>query len=294
MQEHTSTYRLKKLALARFLAESTVAGFLTMLAPVLFCGGIYKQMELHWQLACLAVSLIAAFFLAAAGLVTHTVKINKEGLTTISFFQRHFAPWPAISTLCLRNTYGWKRYQLTTAGKELSFPVLLDKVGELVAHIRNRLPHQGRLAASSGIYTISRFSLVATFIKELCFLVFIACFWLFSFSQFKSPKSHNEDIVLLFAAGLALSILFLVRCLLLSRLVTLIKLDAAGLQGYRLLGKFQMAWSDIKTAASSWPALPEGILLRSGKHWFLISTDVERFDELAADISTHLPAKPGS
>lgn len=291
MQEDKGKYSLRKLALARFLAESTVAGILTMLAPVLFFSGTYKQLELHWQLGCLVVSVIAIFFLIAAGMVTHTVKIDREGITTISFLQRHFVSWAAASGLCLKNSYGWKRYCLITPDKELSFPILLDKVDELVERIRSRLPNQGRLNTSAGIYTISRFSLMLAFIKELGFFIFIVCFWVFSFTQLRAPQSHGEDIALLFMACFILSALLVVRCLLLSRAITLVKLDTAGLQGYRFMGKFHIAWSDIKAVMNSWPALPEGILLRSGKQWFLVSSDLERFDELAADIAAHLPGK---
>src|SRR5262249_40113071 len=144
--------------------------------------------------AIYATALLAACILPCYGFVTWRVNVDERGLAAISLFKRQRAAWSDLERLSFKTSFNWRRYVVIFAGGELTFPVWLKDMKELVQLIRDHLPQSGSegRGRKQRLFKQDVFGLVMQFVKVLLGLLFIVVFWIF-FATIRSGKGLSQS-----------------------------------------------------------------------------------------------------
>jgi hypothetical protein len=183
-------------------------------------------------------------------------------------------------------------------GDELSFPVLLNKIDDLVAEITDHLPPSaGRLRSTHRHFIYDRLAFALQFLQSLAAVVFATVFWFFFMA--KMHISHNNtDTVLLLVFCAAITLVFAWRMQVVASMPRSIETTKAGLVITTYLGKRTIGWSDIKGVGLPMPLLPEGFTVKTTKGTILVGAAMECADELQIFIKSRMngagaPSRPG-
>lgn len=274
---------------ARLFAEMT-ACLIVIALPVVAALPIHKYAIAPTTMAALILLAVGAgVLLPSYGFITYKVKVDDDGLQLLSAFKKQVVAWQQMQSLGLKTSFGWRRYVITTDGESASFPIWLANVTELVHLIRARLPNRGMSAAARDrVFKQHPLGLVMQIGKLTATIGFIGLFWYFFVTMLKRPPKEATDIAIIFGACVVLTVLMLWRIWLIAFMPRRVEVSDEGLFLDTWFFKKPVAWSETKKVNAPPMILPEGELLSTKGGWFLLSADLEAFDELQYEVSRRL------
>lgn len=287
--ENFKSFNLKPLVVARLFAEMTACVIIIAL-PVVAALPIHKYTIAPTTMAALILLAVGAgVLLPSYGFITYKVKVDDQGLQLLSAFKKQVVEWQQIKSLGLKTSFGWRRYVIATDGDSASFPIWLGNVMELVNIIRSSLPDRGiSAAARERVFKQHPIGLVMQIGKLLLTVGFIALFWYFFATMLKRPPKEQMDVAIIFGACLILTALMLWRVWLIAFMPRRVEVSDEGLVLDTWFFKKPVSWSETKKVNAPPMILPEGELLSTKGGWFLLSADLEAFDELQYEVSRRL------
>lgn len=284
------SFTLKPLVVARLFAEMT-ACLIVIALPVVAALPVHKLEVAPTTMAALILLAVgAAALLPSYGFITYKVAVDDDGLKLLSAFKKQSVNWHDITSLGLKTSFGWRRYVIQTSSQEsASFPIWLGRVGELVTLIRSRLPDRGRSqAARNRVFRQHPVGLLMQLGKLALTVGFIALFWYFFATLLKSPQRDQMDIAIIFGASLILTALMLWRLWLIACMPRQVETSSEGLKLITWFFQKDVPWKETARVNAPPLVLPEGELLKTSAGWFLLSADLEAFDELQYEVASEL------
>lgn len=285
-------YSLKPMVLIRLLAEMTVLLVLIGLPACTIFVPRFQHLPLAPRLAIYTVSVLALCILPFYGFITWRVKVDDLGLTVIALFKRQFAEWSQLEKLSFKSSWNWRRYIVAFDGGELSFPIWLVNLKELVQLIRDRLPEEGsaRGAMRQRVFKQDLFGLSMQSGRVLLGVLFIAIFWYFFFTVSGGKSLSRTDYLLVLAGCIAATVLVGWRCLVIALMPKSLELTDSELIVRTIFFERRLPWSQVKGVGPSFFMLPEGLMLRTAGGSFLLTEELEAVDELEEAIVRKLSA----
>lgn len=285
------SFILKPLVVARLFAEIT-ACLIVVALPVVAALPVHKYQIAPTTMAALILLAVgAACLLPSYGFVTYKVSVDDdEGLKLLSAFKKQLVEWNEITSLGLKTSFGWRRYVISTTGESATFPIWLSNVQELVATIRSRLPERGMSeAARQRVFQQHPVGLVMQIAKLGVTVIFIALFWYFFTTLIKSSRQEPLDVAIILGACLVLTALMLWRIWLIASMPRRVEVHNDGLQlSTWFVQNRPVLWAETRIVNAPPLLLPDGTLLKTPGGWFLLSADLESFDELQYEVDRHL------
>lgn len=276
----------------RMMAELTVLIILAGIPIYLFFTGELQRVSIITQTLLVVAGLVAAMIMPAYGFITYRVTIDDEGLRTIALFRKNFMSWQQITGLRLRAAFGWRRFVVLSEHEELSFPVWLNKVEELVEQIRERLPKGGRMIAVGGakVYAQDAIGTAFTIFKLTAGIAFIFLFWMF-FAYLQGHKASQIDALIILAACLVFTSAMLFRSYTILMMPRVVATDKDGVTLKSWFKSAQFSWDELKEIKTPLFFLPEGIVAKTSKSTFLIGNELDAFDELEDELRERTKAR---
>jgi hypothetical protein len=281
-------YRLKTMVLARILAEATVCTLFIAIPIGLQLNGALRVYPAAVKAMLLCLGGVGVVLLPWFGFITWLVTTNDVGLTAHSLFKKHTLEWVKIKNLSRRSSWTWLRFVVEGENEELSFPVLLNKVDDLVTEITDHLPPSaGRLRSTHRQFVYDRLAFALQFMQSLAAVIFATVFWFFFVARTHITHNNTDTILLLFFCA-AITLVFAWRMQVVASMPRSIETTRAGLVVTTYLGKRTIAWSDIKRVGVPMPLLPEGFTVKTTKGTILVGAAMECADELQSFIRARM------
>jgi hypothetical protein len=296
-------YRLKGMAAVRILAEVAMLLILVALPLVLLCIGQFFQLMLTMKIVCIGTCLVSLLILPFYGRLPYKVQLDDEGIRAVAVLGLRKVQWQETTGLTLKTSWGWRRYVVTASSGELSFPMWMTDLKDLVEAIRQRLPNRGYTGASAArdrIFRQDPVSLAIHGFKLLCSLVFIAVFWTFALSlvlhgghggRAGGAMDDHGDALIIVAVCLLITVFMLIRCFFMALMPATVVLKSGGLLVESMFFKREYGWEQVKSVRRPWFFLPEGILIFTQKGLILIGDQLDAFDELQEELSKRVSGK---
>lgn len=285
------SFTLKPLVVARLFAEIT-ACLIVVALPVVAALPVHKYHIAPTTMAALILlAVAAACLLPSYGFITYKVAVDDEqGLKLLSAFKKQLVEWTEITSLGLKTSFGWRRYVISTTGESATFPIWLGNVQDLVATIRSRLPERGMSeAARQRVFQQHPVGLVMQVAKLGVTVIFIALFWYFFATLIKSARHEPLDVAIILGACLVLTALMLWRIWLIASMPRRVEVQNDGLHlSTWFVERKPVLWAETRKVNAPPLLLPDGTLLKTPVGWFLLSADLESFDELQFEVDRHL------
>lgn len=290
----SKTYHLKGMVLLRMLAELTVLGILIALPIVLWLVGIFAKLSFISQALLVVAAAVAAMVAPAYGFITTNVSIDVYGFYARSLFRKQFILWRDVEGLRLRSAFGWRRYVLVGAtNEEISFPVWVHEIEDLVDKIRSQIPEGGRMVAVSGVrvYAQDRTATLFQISKLLIGLGFVVVFWIFYASLQARKHADPSDAWIILGATVIFTCAMLYRSYVIVMMPRVVSTDETGLIVQTWFKRAQLSWSELKAITLPLFFLPEGIVIKTEKGKYLIGNQLDAFDELQDELKDKLAVK---
>jgi len=278
------------MVILRLMAEMTVLLFLILLPAATFFLPRLQHLPIAVKTAFYAASVLALCVLPCYGFITWRVKVDDDGLSTISAFKRQFAAWADLEKLSFRTSFNWRRYVVSCQDAELTFPIWLAELKELVGLIRDRLPQGGQKGGADRqrSFKQDRLGLVMQFVKVLLGLMFIVVNWLF-FATIRSGKGLGQsDFILVLTVCIIVTVIVGWRCLVVALIPRALELTDGELIVRTCFFERRLPWEKVKGLTPSFFLLPEGLMLKTLGGSFLLTEDLEAVDELESAIREKL------
>lgn len=275
------------MVLVRMLAEVTALLILVALPIVLFINGQFSKIATLTQSLLVVAAVVAALIIPAYGFITYRVAVDIDGIRTISVFRRQFMPWGGVTGLRLRSAFGWRRYVVVSESEELSFPIWLNNISELVDQIRAQLPQGGRMVATGGAKIFAHDNVGTCFqlFKLLLGFVFIGLFWaFFAYLQTAKKKADPSDAAVILIASILITVAILVRSLVIVMMPRVVSTNSRGITLKSFFNQLELTWDDVKAVSAPFFLLPEGVVLKTSKGKVLIGNELDAFDELEEEL----------
>lgn len=270
------------MVLARMLAEMTVLLILFVLPGILILTGQFQQASITGKVVLFSLSLIAAVILPAYAFITWRVKTDQTGLTTMSLAKKEHCPWTSIKRISRRSNWNWVRYVVEHQGGELSFPIWLNNVEDLLDMIRQRLPKGSGVGNPFRRFSQDRISLIFQCVQAALGVGLVIVFWFF-FAELAQRQSTNQtDLSLVFAFCLVITIMFLWRTSVVFLMPKSVELTPSGIIVDTMLFSRRISWQNVLKITPSFPLLPEGFMLATERGSFLIGNGIDSADELVS------------
>jgi hypothetical protein len=294
-----ASYSLKTMVVIRMFAEITALAILASLPLVLWFSGQLAKISPITQALLVVAGIVAALILPAYGFVTLRVVVDVDGLRTISLFRKQHLPWGNMLALRLRSAFGWRRYVVVSEHEELSFPIWLNNVEQLVDQIRSRLPQGGRMIAVAGAKVFAEDNLGTAFqmFKLASGLLFIGLLWTFFFhlqthhTPGATKPADPTDAIVILVACLIFTVAILIRSAIIVMMPRVVSTDQQGVTVQSWFRRAQFAWDELRTVQSPLFFLPEGLVVKTAKGNFLFGNQLDAFDELEEEMRSRLIKK---
>ena len=289
------TYRLKTMVLARIMAEATALMAMVITPLLLFFFGGFAQFSAVVKFLFLAVALVAACILPAYGFITYQVTLCGSLLTAHSMLRKTSCRLDQITGLTRRSSLKFVRFVVEFDGGELTFPIWLKNVDELVALLRRSLPaYLGSARLSSGrTFKQDGLATVLQVAQVLISLIFVVVVWLFTVAILKGgdASAGNSDILLLAVFAAAASLVLVYRAYVVLLMPSAIKLTDKGIQVKTFFFTREVSRENLTEVKEPMPLLPEGFVIASKQGDFLVGQSMDAADELEKALREMLPAR---
>ncbi len=277
-------YRLKSMVLARMLAELTVLFILFVLPGILMLTGQFQHASITGKVVLFSLSLVSAVILPAYAFITWRVKIDQNGLTTMSLAKKEHCAWSSIKRISRRSNWNWVRYVVEHQGGELSFPIWLNQVDDLLEIIRQHLPKGSGANNPFRKFSQDRISLIFQCVQAALGVGLVIVFWFF-FAELAQRQSTNQtDLSMVFVFCLIITIMFLWRTSVVFLMPKSVELTPSGIIIDTMLFSRRITWQNVLKITPSYPLLPEGFMLATERGSFLIGNGMDSADELVASL----------
>lgn len=277
-------YRLKSMVLARMLAELSVLSILFVLPGILMLTGQFQHASITGKVVLFSLSLISAVILPAYAFITWRVKTDQSGLTTISLAKKEHCQWTSIKRISRRSNWNWVRYVVEHQGGELSFPIWLNHVDDLLEIIRQHLPKGSGANNPFRKYSQDRISLIFQCVQAALGVGLVIVFWFF-FAELAQKQSTNQtDLSIVFVFCLVITMMFLWRTSVVFLMPKSVELTPSGIIIDTMLFSRRITWQNVLKITPSYPLLPEGFMLSTERGSFLIGNGMDSADELVASL----------
>lgn len=285
-QKRHQTYRLKMMVLVRILAEVAALSIVALLPAIIFCLGRFQMLPLAWKVALGIMSAVSLAVIPFYGFITWKVSTDDDGLTTVTAFRRKTVFWRDLRALVKRSTWNFPRYVVETPSDEVSFPVWLESLNELIDRIKLHLP-----AGSASFNPYRKFKqdgvLIGMHMAQAAGgLLFLAVLWFFYAESLKKGNQSDSVMVLIFcviASGILLWRTFMILFMPLS---VEVKIEFVVIRTCFFTAA--LPWHDILSVRPTMPLLPEGFMIKTRKWSYLIGNGMDRSDELEQALSEKL------
>src|SRR5579883_1278245 len=277
-------YRLKSMVLARLFAELSVILILINLPLVLLLSGRLAALPITAKAVILTLCLLSALLLPAYAFITWCVKIDQQGITSISIAKKQHCDWSAVKRITRRSNWNWIRYVVEHEDGELSFPIWLKNCEELIATIKEKIPG-GAAGGSAPIFrkfSQDPISLLFQGLQAGLGIALAVVFWLF-FSELTHDKSASQtDALIVLGFSLAVSALFLWRTFMVALMPKSVRLTGPEIIVETIFFAKNIAWQEVQKIGPALPFLPDGFMLSTKKGSYLIGNGMNSVDELVA------------
>lgn len=281
-------YHLKSMVLTRIIAEVTVFAILLVLPLVAFVLGYFNQMPITWSVLICLLSLVSAIFLPAYGYITWKVQVTDAGLVARSLWQLQKCEWKNVKGVSRRSNWNWQRYIVEGEGGDLSFPVWLKDVDKLVATIKSRLPQGASSRNPFRKYSQDPISLTFQIFQAFIGLALTTIFWLFLIQLWQEKATSTNDLLIVLGFCLVLTGCIAWRTYLILLMPKKIHVKRGSLKIDTLFFTKEYPWNEIRQIKESLPLLPEGYLIKTKNHSYLIDSGMDALDELIASVNSNL------
>lgn len=289
--EALASYRLKSMVMARIMAELTVFTILLALPLVAISIGKFAELPLTWQVILTVLAIIAALFLPAYGFITWKVTVTDKSLVARSILQKQELPFNQIKSIGRRSNWNWQRYVVEGEEKNLSFPIWLRDVDQLVNTIKSRLPQGAGASSPFRRFTQDPISLTFQIIQASFGVVLSIVFWAFFIELLSQSKTNQSDIYILFAFCLILTCCILWRTYMVLLMPKRIQITPPALIVDTLFYTREYNWETVKEIEPAIPLLPEGFTIKTNSQTYLIGPGMDAADELISAIEKNIPKK---
>ena len=283
-------YTLKPMVLARLCAEASVLAILVLLPLGTLCVPQLQGLALMPRVAIYVLSALALVILPFYGFLTWRITADDRGLGTISLFKRQFVEWEKLEKLSFQRTFTWRRYLVDFEGGQLTFPIWLNGVRELVQVIRGHLPAKAAAASGQREFKQGKLGLIFQFFRVLLGFGFLAVFWLFYASVSQTRSINAGDSALVLIVCLLATLLIGWRSLVVALVPRSIELTDGGVIIRTCFFERKLDWAEVRKLTPSHFMLPDGLMLKTRAGSFLITEDLEAVDELEEAINARLKA----
>lgn len=285
-------FRLKPMVLLRVLAELTVLAALIAVPLALLVDGSFARFSVTIKIVLAVLPFIALIILPFYGLITWQVIFNDQGLKLYSVFKVHKIAWRSIKDLSMRTVWSWRSYVLKHENGEVSFPIWLSKSEDLAKVIRSRLPGGGVSAGAERGYMQHKTALILKLVKVILTLLVVIIFWIFFAETAQSQQTNNTDLILLLAFCMGGTGIIVWRAAVsLVLMPRFVEVTGGGLVVRTLFAAKKVAWADVKQIVPAPLLLPEGLMLKSKSGDFLLSEELDDFDQLADSLKSKIGKK---
>jgi len=207
-------------------------------------------------------------------------------LTTVTAFRRKTVAWRDLRALVKRSTWNFPRYVVETPSDEVSFPVWLESMNELIERIKQHLP-----PGSASFNPYRKFKQDAILIgmhmaQAAGGLLFLAVLWFFYAESLKKGNQSDSIVVLIFCIIASAILLWRTFMILFMPLSVEVKIEFVVIRTCFFTAA--LAWQDIVSVRPTMPLLPEGFLIKTKKWSYLIGNGMDRSDELEQALSEKL------
>lgn len=281
-------YRLKFMVIVRILAEIAMLVILIILPFLLAVLGKLNALPLVAKVVFCAMASISALILPWYGFITWKVKTDEEGITSFTVFRRHFCAWQNIKGLVRKSNWNCPRFVVEATTGDVSFPVWLESLDELVASIRSRLPQGIVLFNPYRRFNQDPLMLIIQFLQALGSVLFLVVFWMFFAGSLKSTNPVDSAILLAFCLLLTLALVW--RTFMVVLMPISVELTRTEVVINTCLFRRRLGWENVLQVGPSLPLLPEGFVIKTRQGSFLIGNGMDRSDELEQAISAEITA----
>ncbi len=285
-QKPQKSYRLKMMVLVRILAEVAALCIIGSL-PFIFLGlGKFQIMPLPWKVAFSIMSAVALAVVPFYGFVTWKVRTDDDGLTTVTAFKRKTVAWNELRSLVKRSTWNFPRYVIEATSGEVSFPIWLDSLADLLELIKTHLP-----AGSASFNPYRKFNQDAVLLamhmaQSAAGILFLSVLWFFYAESLKKGNHGDSVVVLIFCVVASAILLWRTYMILFMPLSVEVKIEFVVIR--TCFNTVALPWADIVSVKPTIPLLPEGFLIKTKKGSYLIGNGMDRSDELEQALSEKL------
>lgn len=289
----TRTYRLKLMVIVRIIAEMGMLSIFMIMPFILHALQKVSLLPLPGKIVLYSFAVVSLFLLPFYGLITWKVKADDEGITAFSAFSRNFVAWQEIKRLMKKSNWNSPRYVVEGESSELSFPVWLESLDELVELIRERLPQKGSVSDPYRKFKQDPLSIAFQFAQALVGILIAVVFWFFFAAFNKSAGSSQFDSVILLAFCIILTIALSWRTYMIVLMPLSVELTRQDVTIRTCLFERKLPWMGVLKVGPSLPLLPEGFVIKTREGSFLVGNGMDFSDELekamADEIEAHHP-----
>jgi len=277
-QQRQKTYRLRMMVLVRILAEVTALAIVALLPVIILCLGKFQLLPLAWKVALCIMSALSLGLIPFYGFITWKVRTDETGLTAVTAFRRKTIAWGDVRSLVKRSTWNFPRYVVEAPTGELSFPVWLDSMDELLERIKTHLPTGSASFNPYRMFKQDPVLLGMHMAQGAGGLLFIGVLWFFFAASLAKGNQSDSIVLLIFCVIASAILLWRTFMILFMPLSVEVKLEFVVIKTCF----FQVAvpWHDIVSVAPTIPLLPEGYLIKTKRWSYLIGNGMDRSDEL--------------
>lgn len=298
-------FLLKPMVLARILAEASVLTVLLVLPVVLLLLGKFQALPLTYKFIFVVLCLVACALLPVYGFITYQVRVTETTISADALFRKQSLELSRITGLARRSNFNFVRYVVDFDGGELTFPIWLKGLDELVGIIREHLPvaAAGRRSALGRSFSQDPISVIFQFLQVVLSLVFIGVVWCFTYAMrsgsglSRQPQSGfvqgsaPVDLALLVIFALCVTAIMLYRAYMVLLMPLKIRLSESELRFDTIFGVKTVDIAALKSVAPPLPLLPEGYVIKTSKGSFLVGNGLDAADELEEALKERIGAK---
>lgn len=295
-------FLLKPMVMARILAEASVLTLLLFMPLTLLCLGKFQAMPLTFKCVFIVLCGIACLLLPVYGFITFQVRVSATTISADALFRKQSVELSRITGLARRSNFNFVRYVVDFDGGELTFPIWLKGLDELVGIVRAHLPSSAAAKRSCLGRTFSQdpISVIFQFLQVVLSLVFIAVVWAFTYATgngggvSRQPQagfiqsSAPVDLALLIIFALCVTAIMLYRAYMILLMPLKIRLSESELRFDTIFGVKTVELASLKSVAPPLPLLPEGYVIKTGKGSFLVGNGLDAADELESALRERL------
>jgi hypothetical protein len=271
-------YRLKLMVMVRILAEVAALAIVASLPLLFFSMGKFAILPMGWKIAFSIMSAVSLIIIPFYGFVTVQIKTDEDGITAVTALKERKISWSDLRSLVRRSTWNFPRYVVESASQDLSFPIWLESMPDLLEEIKRHLPSGSASFNPYRKFNQDPFLLGVQLAQAAGGILFVLVFWFFFAMSLKKGNSADTTIIFLFCTAATAAILWRSAMIVLMPLSVEVKLEFIVIK--TLFFTIALPWEKVTSVRQTLPLLPEGFLIKTQKGTFLIGNGMDRSDEL--------------